>query len=692
MVTEYNKRLLTMIKNSRRLAAYDPLLGPYFADKLKTILIIRDFSEEQKKEEARYKQHLTDELKKKYPVRSKIKSWLAHHTKVQLQAYIDKQKHGSLAFVTVYPIAGINHEELIKKLVDEGLIEQAYLINKSVEFIPQAVALMKKLDKEKVPLKYFEFEARIWNPKHWTVTTLIKKGKSEKIIERYEKIKTNTGHFGWRFSNMWARTQKFFKDGIYLIAITNLWNGPLSLQALFTKQQFYPHYTLKDGLVEYNIDRPVQSYLSLLRSIKDRIKKARDDFENSVEGTFVDRDIIRPFHIVWTYLKYYSLGLAVLTLFPPAVIVNFLLSTSLILSSPLWSPLLAFSIYLTSVTVYDFDAIESHAQNLGLPIMKPLIYTFAMGIGQILLSFVGVLLYHPVMCLWLCNWAFWRKNLKSISDFLVFYVFIKRYVRVPAKNSLLAERIAGPGLESTFLYKIPVELSLLLLQEHIEKFEIKQYKEMLIEKIDEPEAKYRKVHFELFSHFGTTLGSHPNLERILDDEESLQRSIDESIKAQEEKNPVRGIELPSNVRLSAKDLPKMLHFSKHLVEEFFTERVFKLMSEKQIAQFWEDYGLEKNDWENLTIEFIEEIFTEAFLEPLKEGDVVYELDNRKEEVEMLAKQIFKGIPELENYTSAREHAVVPTVKSRYQNLHVENGLYPPRLPSSISPWIISKKK
>ena len=47
-----------------------------------------------------------------------------------------------------------------------------------------------------------------------------------------------------------------------------------------------------------------------------------------------------------------------------------------------------------------------------------------------------------------------RWSLRTLWDKLMFHIVIKHRARIPATNSFVARRIAGPGLASNFFYQV----------------------------------------------------------------------------------------------------------------------------------------------------------------------------------------------------------------------------------------------
>jgi len=108
------------------------------------------------------------------------------------------------------------------------------------------------------------------------------------------------------------------------------------------------------------------------------------------------------------------------------------------------------------------------------------------------------------------NWnldAILHRCTRGLYDKILYQLIVKRFARIPAHNSFLARRIAGPGLAAEYFYQVSSPEVLAALESLIEQNELKVYRAYMEEILKKPIDDYRFVRmtFSTWIHFDLTV-------------------------------------------------------------------------------------------------------------------------------------------------------------------------------------------
>ena len=78
-------------------------------------------------------------------------------------------------------------------------------------------------------------------------------------------------------------------------------------------------------------------------------------------------------------------------------------------------------------------------------------------------------------------------------DNVIYHLIVKRFARIPAHNSFLARRTAGPGLAAEYFYQVSSPEVLAALEALIEQKELRVYRAYIEEILMKPVDDYRFV-------------------------------------------------------------------------------------------------------------------------------------------------------------------------------------------------------
>lgn len=87
--------------------------------------------------------------------------------------------------------------------------------------------------------------------------------------------------------------------------------------------------------------------------------------------------------------------------------------------------------------------------------------------------------------------AFARYGARLAWDAAVFHLVIKKRGRIPASDSFVVKRIAGPGLASDYYYQIKPEQALASLEARMELDELGAYQHEIEQIIMQPTKDFR---------------------------------------------------------------------------------------------------------------------------------------------------------------------------------------------------------
>lgn len=113
-----------------------------------------------------------------------------------------------------------------------------------------------------------------------------------------------------------------------------------------------------------------------------------------------------------------------------------------------------------------------------------------------------------------------RYWLRLLWDAMIFHLLIKKRGRIPASDSFVVKRIAGPGLASDYYFQISPEQALAAFEAKLEWDELAAYQTVLENTILQPQKDFSQFVEACFGSFSTQLaknGPYKNLEKEAQD-------------------------------------------------------------------------------------------------------------------------------------------------------------------------------
>ncbi|CAF4692902.1 unnamed protein product, partial [Rotaria sp. Silwood2] len=349
-----------------------------------------------------------------------------------------------------------------------------------------------------------------------------------------------------------------------------------------------------------------ETFISRLAALWNHVRQSRQKFERAPDRA-----------------KGFVGTVAICTVYPVSCV---LLSTgSFILGalSPIWMPILTLLFHIVQILVYDANSAGEYGRKF-FCLINILITDFLLcGIVQPILVLIA-LVFSPITSLLILIYALLHRFAGGLYDIIVFKLIIKRLARIPAHDTFLARRIAGPGLAAQYFYQVSSPEVLAALESLIEQKELKMYRSYIEEILTKPINEYRQFFnaaFEPFSAQVTTTDSRSVYSRMNDVVNEHIQNLRKTIDKRNDLLQIHHGGQHDRIRLTEADLTAVLIEGTQLVEKWYPKRILSYFNKDETEKFWNDYDVEENDWFGLASKLLQELFCRDFLTPLEQTDV-----------------------------------------------------------------------
>ncbi len=458
------ERICEMVSKDEKLASVGRGISELLVQQLKTTLVLAEVREADEELRSTHLAKFKEDQKQSHPILSRIQSWVKRKVKEEEEAYHREHRWDG-------------HRRAIDVCKRKGLNASAYFLTRDMTFRKDREPVLKKelLKEDKKPCKTFEFRTKIWNPHNWIVQRVADPSKFAAFSCRKYVVRTNTTAYPfWRWTNFTLRTCAAFWNTVFYLMVVIPFCSPVSLRAVFAIRKFYPDYQFDPDTGEISINTSVTMHtvLSRFQSLLRYIHSRRDNFENTPDNLLLPKTVSRIFNIFNLYI---IIGLPsvifILLLFPAFSIIVSLMSLGLGATSIVWIPALSLVGHLFCFLFFDFEG--PHVFNAVF--YSIFVNILFLGVVQPILCASAAFLLCPMMFALLSAWAITRRTLRYGWDSLMFNLLLKRTGRIPARESFLARRIAGPGMSSTYFYTIKPEQALVGLETKMELTELRHF-------------------------------------------------------------------------------------------------------------------------------------------------------------------------------------------------------------------------
>ncbi len=428
------------------------------------------------------------EIKAERPLLSQVKPWFNRRERRARAAFAEEN-------------GGRAHQEASQACGELGVSAGAYFVGRDLAFRKdQEPVLRKELRKITRPTRVIDFEASIWLPKNYVVKERFPGGE-EKVIptilkddvdwkeemdrcreagekRHFELIKTrkwtvSSGGLFWRPAAFASHTAELLLNAVFYLGLVVPFVSPVSFAAVYRLSSFPAGYRLN----YYNGEllpssRKIETVYTLIQSLQQHIRERRAAFEERPDTMLLSKALGRFFNQFHLYFLLGFFGHAFLVLLMPlGCILLSTLSLLLALTAIVWVPIVCAIFYFIVIIFYDY-----HGQRLLNGILwNILVNILFCGIVQPIACAIMAFIICPLGAAVVASYASIHWLCRESWDSLMYAIVLKRAARVPAAESFLARRVAGPGLASKFFYQIRPEQALVALETKMEVDELDTY-------------------------------------------------------------------------------------------------------------------------------------------------------------------------------------------------------------------------
>ncbi|KAF5295161.1 hypothetical protein FQR65_LT10549 [Abscondita terminalis] len=575
-----------------------------------------------------------------HPVLSRISPWL----RSRLRAADQKFKHDN---------QWSGHEEALSLCNTEKLYQASYFLNRDLAFMREREpALLRELRKVKTPTRNFLWPTQIWIPSHWIVrrnfqgqsevvpTVLSKQATSITtprsdpsqpvfLVEK-EIVRTTTTRWPlWRIFNYFHRTWCWTWNAIFFFGIVLPWCSPIGLRALFRIEPFMPDLELSqvNGTLFPRKSSLTETLTSRLITLWRHISKSRTYFETKPDTGFIGKGFTRHVNRVWNYFVKGLFGTIALVIILPVICVVTILSSVFIAATAVfWMPALTFLIQVTNAFVYDLDSPEPK-RNRFFVVLEALVWNMLiLGFLQPLAALVVALIVCPIIALIILGVGISRYWLRLLWDSAVFHLIIKKRGRVPASDSFVVKRVAGPGLASDYYFQIRPEQALAAFEAKMEWDELAAYQLVMEQTILQPQKDFSQFVEACFGSFSTQLSKSGPYKMLEKEGQDLIAVLHEKLeRRRRDLQTGLSVSIKSKIKLSTPDLKIAIQQGALMLERFYPVRILPKLGCTE-EHFWESRALSPADWAGLASLLYSELFSLDILTPLDHADTSFRLD------------------------------------------------------------------
>lgn len=583
------------------------------------------------------------DLKWKHPILARNDEWMNEQAEALTQSFYQEVRWDHLSLIPL-------------ELESRGLQQEAEIYRRIIQFQKESEERVRaELTSERLPANTFEFEKRIWNSDNW-IANEVKDyyGNVSYYPQKFVVSKVQTDMPGWRLKIVGNETEAFFKNGLYRVIVSNLWNGPVGLKALFSKSPFYGQKMMDErtGKIVADPNSQTSTFTQNLKDIWQDVATSREEFERTPDRGFLGKRFIRWFNKFWNYgVKGVGGTVAVGVGQPVLTACNFGVSCALAVTAPVWAPISSLFKLGFSATIYDMNTPASRSETVGHPLHQWFpVAQYCLkdigcaGIGQAVGKTVQGVAYEPLAFTVKGLYANVRSSVRAFYDSFMRNVFLKRG-RIPAIDSFAANRIQGPGMASHYFYQIQPEIAVLALQATLESEELRLFESHETEVITKPLKDYYAFFYSILEPIGSINAGSTKEERTLKEEQDQQlKTLREELATRYHKLSLVS-EIPtearnSGIKMLEEDLNLTLTTSEKLVQSFFEEHLKPRMNKYEIERYWQNREMDENDFRSLAQSFYSRLFGDEFLLPLEQTDQKFVIQIKSEGL----KDIFKHFP------------------------------------------------
>jgi len=504
----------------------------------------------------------------------------------------------------------------------QACVTASYLLARDAEYCESGIEerARRRMQATLEPESRFAFQRTIILPRNWIIRAQTVQGKVRYSAQKYTEHWVDTRYPGWRFAVMRQKAMEVFKSGLWFLVVS-LWCGPLSMQALLRPAPFFPSQRVDadSGRLVPDCTVSVQTMCSRLRALWALISESRRRFESAPDAGLLGKSVIRPFHLVWTYLLHaFAASLAILLLQPALTLLNLAVCLPLVLSWWAVAPALSLLHFLACALLYD---PYSPSNRRFFPLFRVLLWDLlSRALLRSLLSLLTALVLLPLAALALALSSTLLALFRLLLDTFVYAAVILPFARVPVADSWVAKRTSGPGLSDSIVFQIKPEPVLLLLLSQLEQEELTLFEQCARSELEAPlraaDSCSAALHAAGLSLHCNDTDRRPDVQKALT---AISKSVKAETKQLGERCEERRRLLPKErprpasdvICLSPEDLATLFGYALPVVRSFATSRLAPYHA--SLDAFWASKQLPPGEWEQLTRRYLARVGLGAHL-------------------------------------------------------------------------------
>ena len=449
----------------------------------------------------------------------------------------------------------------------------------------------------------------------------------------------------WRWTNFFLRTWVYLLNSLFFFSIVIPFCSKLSFRALFSISPFYPQKICNsetgDIISDMSRSNKTLTFISRIAAIWHHVFRMQRLFDDQPDRGLLGKSVIRIYYVIWNYFCKGFIGtLGLIVIYPALCLTISSVSFVFGLLTPVWYPILSILQHLAFVIFFDWESRKKFCWSV-FPIIRIVLKFVFVGVFGSILSIITGTLICPVLSVLVTCFGIVRYLYRKTQDCCMLNCLLKGLGRVPAINSFIARRIAGPGLASEHLFQIRPEQALAALEIFIETQILNAYLKFVRAKLNEPLNTYKETLSPIFKKYSYALGSSngPYNEVVKKTNEYIAEYdivYKEKLDKLEKNLDKRKLQ---DVRLSDKNLNIFLNEAVRIVQ-FNYENIINKYNKVSVEDLFNDARIESNDWQTFTGYVVEDIFGVGILTPLEDTHESFSLEvdhlNLSKYTEMIA--------------------------------------------------------
>lgn len=640
VMSEYLQRVYSSVLAHPGLQALGEGIPELLVRQAQSVVLMHRAVEHVQQKLAKTKESLRKRIETMYPVMSRIQPWMR-----------DKLRNAEAHFIEECQWSA--HEEALALCSKMNLHQTVYFLNRDLSFMrDREPVLQKELRKVKTPTRSFQWLTQIWFPSNWIVRRSFQ-GQSEVIptvqcttatsittprsdpsqpvflVEKEVVRTTSTRWPLWRWANYCHRTWSWTWNAMFFFGVVVPWCSPVGLRALFCTEPFMPDLELSqvNGTLFPRKSSITPTLCSRLLALWRHISKSRTHFETEPDTGFIGKGFTRHVNRIWNYLVKGLLGtLATILIFPVICLSVSLCSLAIAATAFIWMPVVTLCLHIFMALVYDMDSPDK-TRNQYFVILEAVLWNIGVqGCFQPALALLVACVVCPLVSLTVLTAGILRYWLRLLWDSTVFHLIIKKRGRIPASNSFVVKRVAGPGLNSNYFYQIKPEQALAAFEAKLELDELAAFQHEMEQLIRQPIRDFSQFVEACFGPFSAQLakvGQYLTLEKEVQD---LITALHEKLeRRRRDLQTGLSVGMRSKIKLTTVDLKIAIQQAALMLERFYPSHVLQRLSTSE-EEFWEGRGLTVGDWAGLAGCMYTDIFSLDFLTPLDDSDTKFRLE------------------------------------------------------------------